>query len=89
MEYIITFQNTNSAIKSEHCLLAAGLSVGVMPLPGQIRAGCGICLRLTPEEIGGALRILTDNNIGGTGVYMRTAREGGFDYSEADRVKLE
>ena len=89
MEYIITFNNTNSAIKSEQLLLAEGLHVGVMPLPSQIRAGCGICLRLTPEEIGVALRILDKNNIGDTGLFSRTALDNSYIYSEVtDRSKI-
>jgi hypothetical protein len=51
MEFMFTFATTRDAIEGEKLLLAAGLTVGVMPLPGQIGAGCGICLRVSPEEL--------------------------------------
>lgn len=82
MEYILTFKNTNSAIKSEHYLLGANLHVTVMPLPPQIRAGCGISLRLSPQEIGTAVRIVTDKNIEDLGVYARTEEDGVIHYQE-------
>lgn len=89
MEYIITFPNTNSAIKSEQCLLAVNLHVGVMPLPSQIRAGCGICLRLPPEEIGHALTILSEKTIVDTGLYMRVEHDNAYVYREVtDRSNL-
>jgi hypothetical protein len=83
MEYIVTFPNTNSAIKSEQLLIARSLHVSVMPLPGQIRAGCGICLRLRPDETGRALELLAESGIGETGVYMRTEQDGAYTYSQA------
>lgn len=89
MEYIITFANTNAAIKSEQLLLAAHLHVGVMPLPSQIRAGCGICLRLSPEEIEAALRILADQSIGQTGLYSRVEKDNQYVYSDVTRRNLD
>lgn len=89
MEYVITFKNTNCAIKSEQFLLAEKLRVSVMPLPSQIRAGCGICLRIKPEEIGAALRFLNQNNMTETGLYLRTEIDGRYVYDEAaDRSAL-
>lgn len=89
MEYVITFKNTNSAIKSEQYLLTEKLRVSVMPLPSQIRAGCGICLRVKPEEIGAALRILDQKNVKETGLYSRTEIDGRYLYDEAaDRSVL-
>ena len=44
MEYVLTFKNTNFAIKSEQYLLVKKLHVSVIPLPSDISAGCGICL---------------------------------------------
>jgi len=57
MEYIITFSNTSSAIAAEQYLLESKLSVTVLPLPSRIRAGCGICLKASPDEIDRSLDI--------------------------------
>lgn len=85
MEYVITFKNTNFAIKAEQCLLKEKLSVAVMPLPSQIRAGCGICLRILPEEINLALEILKKNNINEIGLFAKTGESGNFIYAEIDK----
>lgn len=73
MEYIITFENTHFAILSERHLLGAGLAVNVLPLPSQLSAGCGICLRLKPQIIGEALKALKALEIGKIGLYKRNA----------------
>jgi len=82
MEYIITFKNTNFAIKAEQCLLTQGFSVGVLPLPSQISAGCGICIRMSKDEIKPALKLLADKGISETGLFSRTAENGRHEYSE-------
>ncbi len=63
MEYIITFSNTNSAIKAEQFLLKEKIPVTVLPLSPQIRAGCGICLKIKAGQIRAALGILEKNKI--------------------------
>lgn len=82
MEYVITFKNTNLAIQGERHLLDAKLQVTVMPLPSQIRAGCGICLRVPEDEIQEALEILKAKKIEEIGLYSRTETEVGFKYAE-------
>jgi len=81
MEYIITFKNTNSAIKAEQCLMENKLQVGVAPLPSQIKAGCGICLRVKYYEIKQALKILEDKDIEGIGLFFRRTVNGSFFYT--------
>lgn len=81
MEYVITFKNTNFAIRAERYLLEQKLQVGVMPLPSQIRAGCGICLRISPEEIKRALQILLSKEIAEFDLYSRVEQERGYAYS--------
>ena len=88
MEYIITFKNTNFAIKAEHCLLASGLHVGVLPLPTQISAGCGISLRLSPDDIKAALYVLAEENINELGLYSRVSENGQYTYTACDPVAL-
>jgi hypothetical protein len=82
MEYIITFNNTNSAIKAEQCLLSQRLFAGVLPLPSQISAGCGICLRIKAEDVKATLGILKDNNINEIGLYTRVSETNGFIYTK-------
>ena len=86
MEYVITFKNTNAAIKAEQSLLQQGLHVGVMPLPSQISAGCGICLRISPDEIHVALETMEKNNIGELGLYSRVSEDGRYTYGKVDET---
>lgn len=81
-DYIISFENTHSAIKAESCLLAQRLSVGVMPRPSQISAGCGICLRIIAAETSAALEILVRNRISGYRLYLRQSINGRYSYQE-------
>ena len=87
MENIITFNNTNNAIKAEQCLLTQNILVGVLPLPSQISAGCGICLRVKVEDVIQALRILKDNNISEIGLYTRMPENNGFIYTK-ERLQI-
>ena len=66
---IITFSNTHQAISAEGILLAAGFPVKVMPMPSEIAAGCGICLRIASEKCEEALDVLVKSGGGYEGVY--------------------
>jgi hypothetical protein len=57
-EFIFTFAATRDAIEGEKALIAGGINPGVMPLPDQIGAGCGICLRVGPAELEKARAVL-------------------------------
>ena len=88
MEYIITFKNTNIAIKAEQCLLEQRLKVSVLPLPSHISAGCGICLRINQDYIKPALKALADRRIDEIGLFTREVN-GQFSYTEVkDRSAL-
>ena len=82
MEYVITFNNTNHAIKAEQCLLKHSLHVGVLPLPAELRAGCGISLRVIPDNMEQALGILEDNEINEIGLFSRVRENNVFKYTE-------
>lgn len=66
--YILTFPSTHMAIYAEKALLQAGFSVGVMPLPSSIKAGCGIALRVDDYIV--SRELLTKNNIVVSEVYQ-------------------
>jgi hypothetical protein len=50
-EWLFTFATTRDAIEGEKKLIAGDMSPAVMPLPDQLGAGCGICLRVGTAEL--------------------------------------
>lgn len=58
---ILTFGQTSAAIRAEALLKERELPVRVIPLPGEISAGCGISLRTENEGKDAACEILRDN----------------------------
>ena len=82
MEYIFAFKNTNRAISAEQRLLECGIRVGVLPLPSQVRAGCGICLRVNPDGVRAAFAALADIPADEMDVYIRQKENGFFIYTE-------
>jgi hypothetical protein len=87
-EFVIAFSSTNIAIKSEASLLEQGIQVSVMPLPSQIKAGCGICLRVCFIELSSALDILAETlseaQFKELTLYERTEENGRKIYYELD-----
>jgi probable selenium-dependent hydroxylase accessory protein YqeC len=63
MTYLFTFANTHYSIISEKILLEAGIKATVMPLPGAIQSGCGICLRVQEEELLPSSRLLQKEQV--------------------------
>ena len=88
MEFVIAFVNTSSAIKAEQCLLERKINLSVLPLPSQMRAGCGICLRVNAESIKASLEALQENQINGIDVFSRTEQDGRFEYKEENVINL-
>lgn len=70
MDAIISFKTAQQAILAERLLLDAGEAVRVMPLPGSIAAGCGICLRLPPARRLTAAGILRAGGVRAQGVHV-------------------
>jgi hypothetical protein len=62
-EIIVCFKNVSEAILAEEALTKARFSVRVMPRPASFGPGCGICLRLLPEESSRALYALAEQGI--------------------------
>ena len=63
MEVFFTFPGTHAAMSAEKKLLAEGIAVRVMPLPDEVGAGCGMCLRVACADAARAAAALR----GGTG----------------------
>lgn len=80
MELIFTFENASQAIHAEQALLAAGVGVRVMPLPPQISAGCGLCVRVAPGERAATVRTLEEHAVPIACLYQKLAVGGATRY---------
>ena len=72
-EILFTFGSTADAIAAEAALQNAGLAVRVMSLPSSIRAGCGLCLRVSPAHAKAAAQVLQNASIPAQDIYKRQA----------------
>lgn len=80
-EIVFAFAGTNHAIQAENILLSAGLPVRVMPLPSAIKAGCGICLRLSLPYSAKAKEELNKHDIPVQTTFYRTEKNGISHYT--------
>lgn len=76
VDAIASFKTTHDAILGERLLLEAGERVRVMPLPGGIAAGCGICLRIPVARRGEAIALLEAGGVAVQGMHI----ESGIGY---------
>lgn len=63
MMYLFVFENTHDAIAGEQALLSANILATVVPLPSAIGSGCGICLRVSKNEMDQSLWTLKQHEI--------------------------
>jgi len=84
MEYIITFKSTHLAMKAEQYLLDEKLTFIMIPLPSQISAGCGICVKASSDGIEKALKTLKDKQVDGTALFSRIMENGRYVYTQME-----
>ncbi len=66
---IITFKSTHQAIRSETLMKKNSLNIKIIPLPTELSAGCGLCIKLDISQIQESLKLLNENNIEFSGYY--------------------
>ncbi len=60
---IITFDSTHLVMKIEKFLLDAGISVQIIPLPGELKSSCGFSIKAEIEDINKIILLFNENNI--------------------------
>lgn len=71
---IVAFESTHDAIKSETLTGRAGIASRLIPIPPEVSAGCGLALRILPDDEPTVRQILTGANVAGS--YYRLIRTG-------------
>jgi len=70
--YLIAFEQTHAALAAEELLLESGIRAGIAPLPANISAGCGFCVRISPEDRPRAEAALKEGGLAYFGVYEKS-----------------
>ena len=69
--YILTFENTHSAINAESVLKANNIKAIVMPTPTFVTKSCGISLKLTEEELEKVKPLINEEKIKIKGIILK------------------
>ena len=79
-EYLITFPDTHSMIKSEVALKEKGIAFRSMPLPATLGDSCGFCLRVWQDSLEKSVTSLKAANIKLSGIYEISNIDGKKKY---------
>ena len=69
---VITFHTTAAAMAMERLCRERGLPGRLIPVPGSLRAGCGLCWRSPVESRAALEALVTEERLAVDGIYVRT-----------------
>lgn len=69
--YLITFENTHSAMNGESILKSNNIKNIVMPTPTSITKSCGICLKIDEGEINKVIALVKENKMKAKNIYKK------------------
>ena len=75
--YIVSFNSTHHAIRSDKLFAECGIASTTLPTPREITASCGISIRFLYNDIKNIKEILKINNIEYKGIYNINRLEDG------------
>ncbi len=67
--YIVSFNSTHHAIRSDKLFEQSGITSTTLPTPREITASCGISIRFLYKDIENIKKILETNSIEYKGIY--------------------
>ena len=79
--YLLSFDSTHQAIKSETLLKGTDYTFRLIPTPGEITAGCGLTLK-TEQDVHDIVAFLKERSITWHGLYQVTSESGTKIYKE-------
>jgi hypothetical protein len=67
--YIVSFDSTHHAIRSEKIFIENNIKVSTLPTPREISSSCGISIRFSEDNIKSIKRLLENNEILYNGIF--------------------
>lgn len=83
--YVVSFNSTHHAIRTEKLLLAEGLKIMTLPTPREIAASCGLSIKFELEDLEKVNSIMKENSLERRGIFHITKDESG----ERTAIKIE
>ena len=75
--YIVSFNSTHNAIRTEKLLVENDVVVTTLPTPREISASCGISIRFLKDDVENVRRIIKENEVENKGIYRVSKNSDG------------
>lgn len=75
--YVVSFNSTHHAIRTEKLLGAEGLKIMTLPTPREIAASCGLSIKFEYEDLDKIDSIMSDNSLERRGIFHIVKNEDG------------
>ncbi|TLS48880.1 DUF3343 domain-containing protein [Paenibacillus antri] len=79
-QYVIAFDSTQQAIRTEMLLEYANIEIDTLPTPKEITAGCALSIGFGGADLGRVKTILREERVEVRGIYLK--KESGYDTIE-------
>ncbi|MDR1774206.1 MAG: DUF3343 domain-containing protein [Clostridioides sp.] len=75
--YVVSFNSTHHAIRSEKLLKENEMKIQVLPTPREISASCGLSISFVKDDLEDIRELLKENSIDYRGMYCILKKEDG------------
>lgn len=74
--YVIAFDSTHHAIKSEKEIKSQKINIKTIPTPREISVSCGLSIKFDYNDLNWIKDIIHENNLSTSGIYKIYRKEG-------------
>ncbi len=67
--YLVSFNSTHHAIRTEKLLLEEGMKIMTLPTPREIAASCGLSIKFDLEDLDRVNLIMKENSLERRGIF--------------------
>lgn len=67
--YLISFNSTHHAIRTEKLLIDSGMNIMIIPTPREIAASCGLSIKFEEKDMDKVIEIMEKNSLDRRGIF--------------------
>lgn len=80
--YVVSFNSTHHAIRTEKLLMAEGIKITTLPTPREIAASCGLSIRFELADLDKINSIMEENSLERRGIFHISKNDQGIRQAE-------